>query len=406
MAYRVPMQKEIDAYIKWSADLAQKYESEFYNSITIAQAIHEPYWGQSVLARDYNNFFGYKAKNGEWSGKTKRYESGEEDADGNKYQEVSTFRWYDDADELFKDHANMMVRTDWYRDHYADAINAKTPKEQAKALSRTYATDSSYGEKLIAYMDKYDLYQYDTPKKESNKMAYIGLDIGHGANTWETGGGKGVSTGGKVYEEHTFNSIVARKLKSLLEATGHKVTYRTQQPMANEVSLKSRTDRLKAEKVDIMVSIHANWIGSFKNSTNGIAAFYAGYSTGARQTNSKRLADHIMTAYRGQGQDIYHGEAVRSYVCSWTNFHMTREVDMPTVLMELGFMSGTRDFDKIFGSQQDKYTTQMAQGLADGINKYFGVVSKPFDTNNPQNMKTTPMKPYKAPAQEFSALKI
>lgn len=373
-----------------------KYESDFFMSIMLAQWALESDYGRSELATEANNYTGHKTTG--WTGEVYLKDTIEDDGKGNKFvAEQEAFRKYASPDEWAKHHASWLQRLP---ETYAKAINAKTVEEQAEALQGTYATDTGYKKKLLDIIERDDLKRYD--KKESGKMAYIGLDIGHGSNTWSSGGGKGVSTGGKVYEEHNFNSIVAKKLKALLEKSGHKVTFGVQHPNSTEQSLRARTNQFNALKVDIMVSIHANWIGTFKNSTNGIGAFYANYSSSTRSTNSKKLADLIMSEYRKQGQTIYGAGSIPSVLTNWTNFHMTREASMPSVLMELGFMSGTTDFDKIFGSQQEKYTTQMAEGMAKGINAYFGVsesaaggVSADFE-----------LPTYKEPAKPFKELEV
>lgn len=386
-------------FIDKIAPLILKHDSPLLPSIRIAQACLESADGTSLLATGANNFFGIKASE-PWVGVPAYIESYEEDSSGIKTLVKSGFRRYEDMEASVKDHASFVISTDYRKNYYAKAINATTFVGQAAGLTGTYATDSQYGAKLIKIIEQYDLEKYD--KKESVKMAYIGLDIGHGSNTYSSGGGKGVATGGKIYEEHNFNSIVAKKLKGLLEKSGHKVTYGVQQPNSADQSLRARTNQFNALKVDIMVSIHANWIGTFKNSTNGIGAFYANYSLSTRSTKSKKLADLIMAEYRKQGQSIYGAGSIPSVLSNWTNFHMTREVSMPAVLMELGFMSGTTDFDKIFGSQQDKYTTQMAEGMAKGINAYFGVsesatnvVSSDFD-----------LPTHKEPVKPFKELKV
>lgn len=392
-----------------------KVKPDFFDSVSIAQACLEPGYGTSDLYLAFNNAFGYKAKKGEWSGKVAGDYKSDEHINGVKVKDVpSDFRAYDSVADSVKDHANMMTsRGASYIKVYDKAINAKTPQEQAHALTNTYATDPKYGDKLIEIMDAYDLYKYD--KEESGKMAYIQLDVGHGSDTWRNGGGKGVSTGGKVYEEHSFNSIVGIKLKALLEKAGHKVkvTYGPQQPNSPEKSLSSRSSFANSNKVDLFVSIHANWVGTFMNSTNGIAVFYDGYISGSqRLIKSKNLAQKMMKRFKAQGQAIYTGGmgdgagSIPSYSGSWTDFHVNRVTQMPSVLAELGFMSGNRDFDKIFGSQQATYTDQMAQGMADAINEYFGIEVEPVDITNPQGMKTSPMKPYKEPEQPFTANKV
>lgn len=142
-------------------------EPDFFDSITIAQAIHETGYGTSELYTDFNNAFGYKAKivNGvpEWDGKVAENYKSDEEVDGVVYKDVeSDFRWYDSVEESVADHANMMTRLNGrYLSTYRKALDAKTPKEQARALTGSYAGDSRYAKKLIEVMDEWNLHQYD-----------------------------------------------------------------------------------------------------------------------------------------------------------------------------------------------------------------------------------------------------
>lgn len=393
--------------LREAVPLFHKYPSPISVATRMAQFALESMAGTSPLFKRSFNGFGIKAS-APWTGERVSHNSmevgGARDSD---------FRKYASLEESIKDHASFFESTDYRKNvAYAKAIEATTYVGEAGALTGVYAGDPEYGRKLIEIVERYNLTQYDIKQGGTQKMAYIGIDIGHGSNTWSSGGGKGVVVSGITYQEHNFNSIVAKKLKTLLEQSGHKVTFGVQQPNSPDTSLASRTSRFNAEKVDILISVHANWVGNFGNSTNGIAAFYDGYISGSWRLNqSLKLAKTIMARYKAQGQSIYTGGmgdgqgAIPSYSGSWTDFHMNRVSTMPSVLMELGFMSGNKDFDKIFGSQQAKYTDQMAQGMLEGINAYFGVESKPVDVNNPQGMSTTPMKPYMVPSQSFAALK-
>lgn len=156
-------------FIKQIAPLVQSCQSEFFNSVTIAQAIHETGWGKSELAVKANNLFGIKAS-APWKGATYNVNTGEEAKDGTKYRTNADFRKYSSWEESIKDHANFLVSTEQRKVIYQRAISAPTAKVQAEALTGTYATDSSYGRKLIEYMDAYNLYQYD--QKESGSMKF------------------------------------------------------------------------------------------------------------------------------------------------------------------------------------------------------------------------------------------
>lgn len=133
-------------------------------SIILAQGILESGAGQSNLAVNANNHFGIKCH--EWTG-DKVYK------DDDKSNEC--FRKYKHVSESYKDHA--MVLTG--KNRYAKLF--KLPKGDYKAWAKGlreagYATDPKYPEKLINYIETYNLDEYDTKvlggkyKKEETKV--------------------------------------------------------------------------------------------------------------------------------------------------------------------------------------------------------------------------------------------
>ncbi|PJH69203.1 hypothetical protein CVR96_27570, partial [Salmonella enterica subsp. enterica serovar Typhimurium] len=72
-----------------------------------------------------------------------------------------------------------------------------------------------------------------------------------------------------------------------------------------------------------------------------------------------------------------HGNGLHAGVVgSWTNLHITRETNMPAVLVEHGFMTNSGDFQNIFGSNQANYVEDMADADARAVCNYFGVSYK------------------------------
>lgn len=195
-------------------------------------------------------------------------------------------------------------------------------------------------------------------------MAYIGLDIGHGTDTWEKGGGKGVVKNGRVYEEHDFNSKIAIATKALLEAQGHKVTYGIQQPNSKDMPLSARTNKFNAISVDFVISMHAN---AGEESVDGRCVFYwHDHST------SKKLAENIVKAIHEKGYSTHGNGLHASMTGSWTNLHMVRETKMTAILVEYGFMTNAKDFEYIFGSKQNQYIKDMAEATVKGVQAYLG----------------------------------
>lgn len=391
---------EFTAYFDYWNNLLPQETVYKSRAIPLGQFALEADWSTSELARNAHNHAGHKFKGDDGWDKRRQYikDAEEQDSKGNKYIIPDTgWRKYDSDKEFAEHHANWLARTPYYEKYYSKALNAKTWQKQLQAMQGTYALDIEYYSKVKKTIDKYDLTKYDI-KKGTDKMAYIGIDIGHGKNSPARGGSKGW-TG----DEHSFNSKVAIRTKALLEAMGHKVTFGVQNPNSNEVGLAPRTNYFNAQKVDILLSIHAN--AHSNTSVNGISAFYDRYGRG-RDSASLKLAKAIMDEYRKQKQVIWSTGEVPSYRGNWTDFHMNRESTMPSVLMELGFMTGNRDREYVFGSKQAKFVEDMAQGIASGVDKYFGGAGKTGSTYNPQGLKETTPVSYTAPRLPFKRLEV
>lgn len=119
-------------------------------SIILAQGILESGAGRGCLAVNANNHFGIKCHK-EWTG-----DSVKQDDDA----EQECFRKYNDPSESFEDHAVFLSGRSRY------AVLFELPKDDYKAWAKGlraagYATDPRYPEKLISYIERYNLHQYD-----------------------------------------------------------------------------------------------------------------------------------------------------------------------------------------------------------------------------------------------------
>ena len=125
-------------------------------SVTVAQAILESDWGRSLLALDANNYFGIKAIGRLGTDGVVWMSTGEFDDSGQAYETVSAFRAYKSLTDSVVDHDNLL-RTG---SRYAAAMRlSNDPKQFAQQLSEAgYSTDPDYADKLVALMDRYDLY--------------------------------------------------------------------------------------------------------------------------------------------------------------------------------------------------------------------------------------------------------
>jgi flagellum-specific peptidoglycan hydrolase FlgJ len=147
-----------------SSDVVVNYVAQFKNvamdnmriygipaSIVLAQGILESGAGRGDLAVNANNHFGIKCHE-DWTGETIKH-------DDDAAQEC--FRKYDNVSESFKDHALFLTN----RGRYSNLFSL--PKGDYKGWARGlrtagYATDPKYPNKLISYIERYNLQQYDS----------------------------------------------------------------------------------------------------------------------------------------------------------------------------------------------------------------------------------------------------
>lgn len=119
-------------------------------SIILAQGILESGAGAGTLSKTANNHFGIKCHTG-WEGESVRH-------DDDASQEC--FRKYKDPAESYRDHAEFLTG----RSRYASLFKLEKGDygAWAKGLRAAgYATDPKYPEKLISYIERYNLHQYD-----------------------------------------------------------------------------------------------------------------------------------------------------------------------------------------------------------------------------------------------------
>jgi hypothetical protein len=128
-------------------------------SVTVAQAILESDWGRSALSQSANNYFGIKAVGGLGNDGVVWLPTGEFDAQGQSYETTSAFRAYRSLDDSFADHDRMLSTSSRYQAAMQAASDARQFAEDLESAG--YATDPDYASKLIALMDRYDLYQLD-----------------------------------------------------------------------------------------------------------------------------------------------------------------------------------------------------------------------------------------------------
>ena len=230
-------------------------------------------------------------------------------------------------------------------------------------------------EQIIEETDKEEPSQEPMPTTNENGFVVV-LDPGHqrhgdsaleangpGSDTKKarvTGGTTGVSTG---VPEYKLNLQIAKKVKAELESRGYTV-YMTRTSHDVNISNKERAQFASSKGADIAVRIHAN--GASDRSVRGALMLAPSTSNpyiSYLAKDSQRLSSCILDAYckatgfrnRGvQGNDTMTG-------INWS--------EVPVTIIEMGFMSNATEDEAM---QKSSMQEKMAQGIANGIDDYFG----------------------------------
>lgn len=129
-------------------------------SIKLAQGILESRAGTSELAIQANNHFGIKCGH-KWSGKSYRKDDDEHNKKG--VPVLSCFRKYDSVVECFADHSEFIRNPEKkHRYGFLFFLDPLDYKGWAQGLQDAgYSTVDYYAEKLIFFIERYRLYEYD-----------------------------------------------------------------------------------------------------------------------------------------------------------------------------------------------------------------------------------------------------
>ena len=130
-------------------------------AVTIAQAIDESGWGQSLLATQENNLFGIKGTGpaGSVLRPTQEYQNGQ------AVTVNAPFRAYSSMAQSITDHSVLLATGSSYKQAMADR---RSPDAFANDLTGVYATDPDYGASLITIMRQYNLYRFDAGAPGAN----------------------------------------------------------------------------------------------------------------------------------------------------------------------------------------------------------------------------------------------
>ena len=163
VARNLTTQQFIDTIGEDARELCQ--QNDLYASVMIAQAVVESASGSSGLSCEpYNNLFGIK---GSFEGKSVRMKTQEDDGEGNLETIVAEFRRYPSLIDSLQDYVGLLTGNSLYTP--VKKSNTASYTDACDYLQGHYATSTSYARTLKAYIDAYDLTQYDKPVDQAKE---------------------------------------------------------------------------------------------------------------------------------------------------------------------------------------------------------------------------------------------
>lgn len=187
--------------------------------------------------------------------------------------------------------------------------------------------------------------------------------VGPGASETKAKVTSGTSGEYSGLAEYELNLIVAKKLRDLLEARGYEVVM-IRETHDVDISNRERAQIANTSGAQVFVRIHAD--SSTNTSANGASTLYPGENNpyvSALSRDSQRLSEAIVAHISDSTGCNNRGAIVRDDM-SGINW-----CEIPVSIVEMGFMSNPEE-DARLGT--DEYQTKVAEGIADGIDEYFG----------------------------------
>ncbi len=178
------------------------------------------------------------------------------------------------------------------------------------------------------------------------KTVQVVLDAGHG--------GRDQGTSYQDVLEKDINLAVAKKTQELLEQAGCTVQ------MTRDTDVKidnyERAAIANRAEAQVFVSVHCNFLES--GEADGIEIYYDG-----GKTESGSLASRIL-------REMIAETGARDRGVKTEDFIVTRETEMASVLIELGYLSDSQERQNLASSA---YQEKLAQGIAQGVLSYLGI---------------------------------
>lgn len=266
------------------------------------------------------------------------------------------------------------------------------------------------GERKIKKIDRVS----SMPIKLVSREFIVAIDAGHGGQ--DPGS---ISLRRRVREKEVVLSV-AKKLQNLINAESGMRAYLVRKG-DYYISLRKRMELARAEGADLFVSIHADsfkdpkasgasvyvlsekgasneaarWLAErenradlvggirLENKSDLLASVLLDLSQTANQAASNALAGHLISRL-GEISDLHHKTV------QYASFMVLKSPDIPSVLVELGFLSNPKGEEKL---ANPAYQQLLAKALFSGVNGYLATRTAPlkhpqdFDMANKVSVK-------------------
>jgi N-acetylmuramoyl-L-alanine amidase len=329
-------------------------------SVTAAQFILESASGNSTLANATNNLFGIKASP-PWSGDVYYHETNEE-VNKSLLKVTDGFRKYATWQDSVQDHSDFFTSTETRKKVYAKVIGETEYTKVCNALTGTYATDSSYGKKLIAIIETNGLDAWDVIEEEIKVVkVYISPSSQH----------DNVGVGNYGTEETRMNQV-ADIVETELKRVG--INTLRNNPSMDITQMVTASNNFGA---DVHLAIHSNAGGA----TGAEAYYYTGSAAGKKlaQAVYDNIAPMTPTADRG--------------IKATTELYEVWATNGIATLVEIAFHDNATDAAFIINNIHE-----LGIAIAKGVCSYLGI---DFGTTTPQ---VTPQVVTVAPGTVLSSI--
>ena len=251
-----------------------------------------------------------------------------------------------------------------------EALSAQT-EEETEAATEQQKEDETEAEtetesETAASQDEKIIIAIDASHQEKGGDLEKEEPIGPDAEEKAKGFSEGTSGTVSGLTEAELNLSVAEKLKKQLEDRGYEV-YMTRDNKESDLSESERAKNVNASGAQILISLHAN--GGEDSTEKGVEVMAPSYENPYwkdRTGNIKKsnaLADIILQSYCEEtglnAKGLYNVD--NQILLNWS--------EVPSVVLEMGFMSNESD-DAYMA--EEEHQQEMAEGIADGIDLYFG----------------------------------